>query len=92
MRVLFYVNHPVDPYVVINCAKAILNKGGDVFFLIMEKESIIKDIVDSNGFRNKVVGRSKGTFYGKLLNSAKIVPKLDSEKAVRVSRLLGRFE
>lgn len=78
MKVLFVVNHPVDPYVVFNCANAIIDQGGDVFFLIIEKESIIKDIIEANGFRNTVVGSSKQSFLGKLLNSLKIVPKIRS--------------
>lgn len=68
MKVLFILYHPVDPYIVFDTAKKIEEGGGDTFFLILEKEKIIKRIVDSYGFKNKVIGKSKISLAGKLVN------------------------
>jgi predicted glycosyltransferase len=78
MRVLFYVNHPVDPYVVFNCAQSLKDRGEEVFFVILEKESIIRQIVEAKGFENTVIGTTQSSFLGKILNSFKIVPKIRS--------------
>ncbi len=76
MKIIFIVQHPVDPYVIINTAKEIQKDGGEVFFVIVEKEKILKSIVDSYGFKNVVIGRSKETFVGKVFNSISIIPKM----------------
>ncbi len=73
MKVLFVVNHPVDPYIVFETARRIEEDGGQCFFVIIEKEGIIKDIVDSYNFENKVIGTAKASFSGKVLNALKIV-------------------
>mgnify|MGYP002713143055 CR=1 FL=1 len=77
MKVLFINYHPVDPYIVFNTAKAIENDGGETFFLIVEKENIIKTIVDSNGFDNEVIGSAKVSFTGKIFNILNIVRKIN---------------
>lgn len=76
MNVLFIVYHPVDPYIAFKTAKNIEEEGGKSFFVIVEKENIIKDIVDSYGFENKVIGKSKKSFIGKVLISIKIIHKI----------------
>lgn len=76
MRIIFIVQHPVDPYIIINTAKSIKKKGGSVYFIIVEKENIIENIVDSHGFLFTVVGRSKKSFVGKVLNSVLVIPKI----------------
>lgn len=68
MKVLFLVFHPVDPYITFETAKNIELKGGEVFYGIVEKEGIIKKIVDNYKFNNRVIGVSKPTFVGKVLN------------------------
>ncbi len=73
MKVLFIVYHPVDPYIVFETAKQIEKKGGKVFFFVVEKEGIIKTIVDANNFENVVIGKSKESFIGKVLSTFKIV-------------------
>lgn len=73
MKVLFVVYHPVDPYIVFETAKRIESEGGKSFFVIVEKEGIIKSIVDSYSFDNKVIGTAKKSFLGKLINSITIV-------------------
>ncbi len=84
MRILFLVYHPVDPYIVFEAAKAIEDKGGKVFFIIIEKEGIIKQIVDAKGFDNKVIASSKKSFLGKISNTIKII--------YRVRRLTKKFK
>ncbi len=76
MKVLFVCFHPVDPLVVINSAKKIEKKNGKVLFIIIEKEGIIKNIVSSYGFNNKVIGINKKSVIGKILFTFKIVSKL----------------
>lgn len=76
MKVLFIVYHPVDPYIVFETAKKIEENKGESFFIIIEKENIIKRIVDSKGFKNKVIGHSKKTVVGKILDIVTIVFKI----------------
>ena len=73
MKVIFLVYHPVDPYIVFETAKNIEKEGGKSFFIIVEKEGIIKKIVNSYGFKNKVIGTSKDSFTGKILNILTLV-------------------
>ncbi|WP_117882521.1 DUF354 domain-containing protein [Aureibaculum luteum] len=73
MKVLFIVYHPVDPYIVFETAKKIESEGGKSFFVIIEKEGIIKRIVDSYGFENVVIGKSSESFIGKILNIFTVV-------------------
>lgn len=68
MKVLFLVYHPVDPYIVFDTAKKIEKEGGKTFFVIIEKEGIIQKIVDSYNFENTIIGKSKRSLIGKLLN------------------------
>ncbi len=68
MKILFVLYHPVDPYIVFESARRIEESGGETFFLIVEKEDIIKKIVDAHSFKNKVIGRGKNSFLGKTLN------------------------
>ena len=68
MRVLFVLYHPVDPYIVFESARKIEESGGETLFLIVEKEDIIKKIVDSHSFKNVVIARAKKSFLGKVLN------------------------
>ena len=73
MKVLFIVYHPVDPYIAFETARTIEAEGGEALFVIVEKEGIIKKIVDANGFKNKVIGSSKKSFIGKIVNTLTIV-------------------
>ena len=73
MKVLFIVYHPVDPYIVFETAAKIEKDGGETFFIIVEKENIIKKIVDSKGFKNKVIGESKKSFTGKVVTAFNII-------------------
>lgn len=73
MKVLFIVYHPVDPYITFSSAESIKKNGGECFYLIVEKEGIIKKIIDLKGYESKVIGISKTSFVGKLLNTVKVV-------------------
>jgi len=73
MKILFIVYHPVDPYIIFETAKQIENEGYTPFFVIIEKEGIIKKIIESYGFENAVIGESKESFLGKILNIFTIV-------------------
>ncbi len=73
MKVLFLVYHPVDPYVAFQIARNIQGEGGEVFFIIVEKEGIIKKIVDAAGFKSSVIASSKKSFLGKVLNMLIII-------------------
>jgi len=73
MKVLFIVYHPVDPYITFSSAESIKKNGGECFYLIVEKEGIIKKIIDQAGYESKVIGSSKTSFVGKLLNTVKVV-------------------
>ncbi len=73
MKVLFIVYHPVDPYIVFETAKKIEEEGGKVFFIVVEKEGIIKTIVDTYNFENSVIGKSRNSFVGKILNTFTLV-------------------
>jgi len=73
MRALFIVNHPVDPYIIFETARQIENEGGKSFFVIIEKEGIIKKIIESYNFQNIVIGEAKDSFAGKLINTFKLV-------------------
>jgi hypothetical protein len=73
MRVLFLIFHPVDPYIVFETAKQVENSGGKTIFLVIEKEDIIKKIIDSRGFENKVIGKNKKSFTGKIFSALSII-------------------
>jgi len=73
MKVLFIVYHPVDPYIVFETAKQIERKGGKALFFVVEKEGIIKRIVDDNNFENIVIGKSRDSFIGKVISTFSIV-------------------
>ncbi len=76
MKILFIVYHPVDPQIVIETAKKIERSGGTVLFVVIEKEGIIKDIIDSYNFKNEVIGVSKKSIIGKVISTVSIVLKL----------------
>jgi len=84
MKALFIVYHPVDPYIVFETAKQIEKEGGKAFFFVVEKEGIIKAIVDSYGFQNIVIGESKDSFIGKVLSTFKIV--------LGINRMIRKFK
>jgi len=84
MKLLVVVYHPVDPYIIFETARKIENSGGKSFFVIVEKEGIIKNIVDSFGFENKVIGSNKVSFFGKILNIVSIVNS--------INRIIKRFK
>ncbi len=84
MKVLFIVYHPVDPYIVFETAKSIEKNGGEVLFAIVEKEGIIEKIVKAKGFKNKVIGSSKESFVGKILNAVTIV--------LHIKKILKKFK
>lgn len=77
MKVLFIVYHPVDPYIIFETAKRIESDGGKAFFVIIEKEGIIESIVRSYNFDYKVIGNTKESFIGKILNTFKIVYRIN---------------
>lgn len=77
MKLLCIVYHPVDPYIIFNTARQIENKGGKAFFAIVEKEGIIQDIVNAYNFENKVIGESKASFLGKIINTVGVVYKIN---------------
>jgi len=78
MKVLFVVYHPVDPYIVFETAKKIQDEGGEVLFVIIEKEDIIKTIIDSYGYENIVIGKNKKSNINKALQFFTITFKLKS--------------
>ena len=84
MRILFIVYHPVDPYIAFETARKIEEEGGSTYFIIIEKEGIIKKIVDSYGFSNTVIGKNKDSFAGKIVNTFSIV--------TRINRHVKRFK
>lgn len=84
MRVLFLVYHPVDPYVAFQIAKNIQDDGGAVFFIIVEKEGIIKKIVDAAGFKSRVIASSKKSFLGKVFNMLTIF--------IRIKKITKQFQ
>ncbi len=76
MRVLFIAYHPVDPQIVIEIANKIIKEGGEVLFVVNEKEGIIKRIIDTYNFRNIVIGNNKKSILGKIISTVNIVFKL----------------
>ncbi|MDY7394086.1 DUF354 domain-containing protein [Aureibaculum sp. 2210JD6-5] len=84
MKVLFIVYHPVDPYIVFETAKKIENEDGKCLFVIIEKEGIIKRIIDSYGFNSVVIGNSSESFIGKILNIFTLV--------IRIVRQIKKFK
>jgi len=84
MKILIIVYHPVDPYIIFETARKIEENGGKAFFVIIEKEGIIKDIVDSYNFDNEVIGETKISFSGKIFNTFRIV--------YSINRRINRFK
>ena len=76
MKILFVVNHPVDPYIVLHLARSIEKDGGEVLFAVIEKEGIIKAILDSYNLPNILIGRTKKTLFSKILLSVIVVSRL----------------
>jgi predicted glycosyltransferase len=68
MKILFSTFHPVDPQVVRYVAEKLQQNGHDIFFVVVEKEGIIYDIINSYGFKVKKIGKSKNSLFGKILN------------------------
>ncbi|RPD98007.1 DUF354 domain-containing protein [Aureibaculum marinum] len=84
MKVLFLVYHPVDPYITFETAKRIEENGGEVFYGIIEKEGIIKKIIDDYKFNNQTIGVSKPSFIGKLFNVISL--------SIKINKIVKKFK
>lgn len=67
-KILFPAFHPVDPQIVRHVAHKLRHNGYDVLFVVVEKEGIIYDLINSYGFRVKKIGKSRNSLLGKILN------------------------
>jgi uncharacterized protein len=76
LKALFLIYHPVDPQIALNTAKQIEKDEGEILFVIIEKEGIIKKIVESHSFNNIVISSNKKTVIGKVLHTVTVVSKL----------------
>lgn len=69
MKVLFTTFHPVDPQIVFNVAKSLINNNHVVLFVVIEKEGIIVDLIKSHSLKVKKIGKTRKSLLGKIFNA-----------------------